>query len=96
MKKEHRYRVTVEHLHTPKPEAALHAPLQFEAVNHDEILGIVDRLRESGRFDAATTASLTIGLKLFGEAALKHREDPLFAPLLGPLREFIQALKKGS
>lgn len=95
MKKVHRYRVTVEHLQHAQPDAALHAPLQFETSNHDEILGIVDRLRDGRRFDPERTASLAIGLKLFGEVVLQHREDPLFAPLLGPLREFIQTLKKG-
>ena len=95
MKREHRYRITVEHLQATQPDAPLHEPLSFEATNHDDVLGIVDRLRERALFDAETTASLAVGLKLFGEVALKHRDHPLFAPLMGPLREFIGSLKKG-
>jgi hypothetical protein len=93
MKKEHRYRVTVEHLQAAQPEFPLHETLCFEATNHDDVLAIVDRLRARARFDADTTAALAVGLKLFGEVALKHRDDPLFAPIMAPLREFIGGLK---
>ena len=91
--KQHRYRIKVEHLATARPGGPLHDPLQFETGNHDEILGIVDRMRENSGFDADTAASLGIGLKLFSEVMLMHRDDPLFAGIAGPLREFIGVLK---
>jgi hypothetical protein len=90
----HRYRVTVEHLAPAKEGEALHAPLQFEAINHDEILAIADRLRTRLDYGDDETAQLAVGLKLFGEILLKHREDALFAPLRESFREFIGGLKK--
>ncbi|MFI4979459.1 MAG: DUF3861 domain-containing protein [Nevskiales bacterium] len=91
--KQHRYHVTVEHLETAKPGGPLHEPLHFESGNHDEILAIVDRLRAGSGFDADTAASLGIGLKLFSEVMLMHRDHPLFAGIFGPMREFIGVLK---
>lgn len=91
--KQHRYHITVEHLETAKPGGPLHQPLQFDTGNHDEILGIVDRLRADSGFDADTAASLGVGLKLFSEVMLMHRDNPLFAGILGPMRAFIGALK---
>lgn len=91
--KEHRYRITVEHLSTPREDSPLHAPLRFESGNHDEILGIVDRMRERGRFDDDTAAALAVGLKLFGEVVLQHRKESPFAEIREPLHAFIGAIK---
>lgn len=92
----HRYRVTIEHLGGPHEDASIQPPLCFEAVNHDEILGIVARLRSSGVYQPDEAASLGIGLKLFSEVMLKRRDDPLFAELRPAIRAFIGGLKARS
>jgi hypothetical protein len=89
----HRYRVTIEHLGGPDGDASIQPPLCFETVNHDEILGIVARLRSSGVYQPDEAASLGIGLKLFSEVMLKRRDDPLFAELRPAIRAFIGGLK---
>ncbi len=91
--KGHRYRVTIEHLGGPQQDMPVRPPLCFEAVNHDEILGIVTRLQASGAYQPDEAASLGIGLKLFSEVMLKRRDDPLFAALLPAIRAFIGGLK---
>lgn len=93
MKREHRYRVTLEHMATPKEEQPLHEPLSFETANHDDIFSIIERSRAKGVFDEETASSLALGLKLFSEVMLKNREHPLFADLHGPMREFIGRFK---
>jgi hypothetical protein len=93
MKREHRYRITVEHLAAPRPEAPLHLPLSFETGNHDEILAIVERARAKGAFDPDTAASLALGLKLFSEVLLKNKDHPVFDGLHEPLRAFIGRFK---
>ncbi len=93
MARYHRYRVTIEHVAPAKEGEALHAPLQFEAINHDEVLGIVDRLRQRLDYGDDETAQLAVGLKLLSEVALRHRDDALFAPLRESLREFIGGVK---
>ncbi|AMP01129.1 hypothetical protein CAter282_3329 [Collimonas arenae] len=91
--REHRYRVTLEHLATPKEGAAIHAAIDFETGNHDDLFVIIDKVRSRGQFDADTAASLALGLKLFTEVMLKNRSNPLFADINQPMRDFIQKLK---
>ncbi len=94
MKRGHRYRVTIEHLGTPRDGMEKQDELVFEAVNHDEIIGIVQRIRASGHYSADEAAALGLGLKLFSEVMLKRRDDPLFQALQPALRSFIGGLKE--
>ena len=71
----------------------MHAPLSFEAGNHDDIFSIVARLRGNGQFDSDTSAQLALGLKLFSEVMLKNRKHPLFEDIQPALRDFIMKLK---
>lgn len=92
--KGHLYRITVEHLEDAKGNAVEAEPLTFEARNHDDLFPIVARMRARGMFDADEAAALAMGLKLFGEVMLHHRENELFAPLRPHYSEFIKRLKK--
>jgi Domain of Unknown Function with PDB structure (DUF3861) len=92
----YRYKITVEALTGAKGEPVEGRTLSFEAENHDDILGVVERMRARLPFDEDTTASLGVGLKLFSEVTLLHRNDPMFA-MIGPaLREFVRGLKERS
>lgn len=90
----YRYRITVEKLTDAKGEATEGQSLSFYATNHDDILAIVNRLEEKLPMAAGTVASLGVGLKLFGEVALMHRNDPLFEEIRPALSAFIQRLKQ--
>lgn len=93
--KQHRYRITLEHLATAKGEPGTHQPLVFEARNHDDLFEIIARMRTRALLpEPDQTASLALGLKLLAEVALENRDDPFFGELRGPLREFILRLKK--
>jgi hypothetical protein len=95
--KQHRYRITVEHLaDADGNQPADTTPLVFEAGNHDDILKIVERMR--GREDLApeSAAAFAVGLKLFGEVMLEHRKAPLFAEFAPHFRDFMQKLKSGA
>ncbi|HUC60871.1 MAG TPA: DUF3861 domain-containing protein [Alphaproteobacteria bacterium] len=91
--RQHRYRITVEHLASPREDEAPRAPLAFEAANHDEIISIAERVRGRLDFPPEEAAALAIGMKLFGEVMLAHRDDPLFAELRPAWRAFIATLK---
>ncbi len=92
--REHRYRVTLEHLAHPRAEGQVHAPLVFEDGNHDDIFEIVEHQRASGRFGTADeAAAFALGLKLLGEAVLRNRQDALLQQLKPALGDFIRALK---
>lgn len=91
--REHHYRITLEHAATASAAQVLHAPLQFEAANHDDLFVIVDKLRSKQQFDADTSAALAVGLKLFTDVMMKNRKHPLFEEIGQPLRDFIGKLK---
>jgi Domain of Unknown Function with PDB structure (DUF3861) len=90
----YRYKITVEALTGAKGEPVEGRTLSFEAANHDDILGIVERMRARLPFDGDTVASLGIGLKLFSEVALMQSNDPMFATIRPALGEFVRGLKQ--
>ena len=92
--REHRYRITVEHVATASPSQVQHAPLQFESGNHDDIFSIIDKARSKGHFDDDTSAALILGLKLFADVMIKQRKHALFAEIALPMREFIGKLNR--
>jgi hypothetical protein len=93
--KQHRYRVTVEHLQDPGGNPVARDPLRFEVGNHDDIFAIVERMRGRGDFDPATATAFAVGLKLFSETLLEHRDHPLFAQFQPHFKQFMKHLKKG-
>jgi hypothetical protein len=92
----YRYKITVEALTGAKGEPMEGRSLSFEAANHDDILGIVERMRTRLPFDGDTIASLGVGLKLFSGVTLMQRNDPMFAMIQPALSEFVRGLKQRS
>ena len=90
----YRFRITVEPMTGAKGEPVSGRPLIFEAANHDDILAIVERMRQRLPFAADTVASLGVGLKLFSEATLVHRTNPLFEAIRPALHDFTRQLKE--
>jgi hypothetical protein len=88
----HNFRITLEYT-GGKKEADPPAPLSFEVGNHDDIFEIIARVRGAGRFEHDEAAALALGMKLFSEVMLAHRDDPLFAPIAAAYREYIMAFK---
>lgn len=93
MKREHRYRITLEHLSGPKEETPLNEPLSFETGNHDDLFVILDRALNKGILDAENARSLALGLKLFTEVMLKNRDEPIFEDIRPAMRAFIKQWK---
>ncbi|MDR3762517.1 MAG: DUF3861 domain-containing protein [Acidobacteriota bacterium] len=86
----YRYRITVEALR----EDGQAQKLQFEATNHDDLFAVVPRIE--GRFDYMTAdeaKAFAVGLKLFGETVLHHREQPIFQSIKNALGDFMRELK---
>lgn len=93
--KQHRYRITLEHLADTKGALPSPKTLQFEVGNHDDLFAIVERMRGRGDFDENTATALAVGLKLFGEVMMEEKAHPLFAPLRPHFAQFMKELKKG-
>jgi hypothetical protein len=88
----HSYRITVQSL-TPVPAADTAPSISFEVSNHDEILGLTERVAARGILPKEEAAEFTVGLKLFSEIMLRHRRDPLFAELFPHFGAFMKRLK---
>jgi hypothetical protein len=92
--KGHLYRLTLEHLEDAKGNPVTKAPLQFEVKNHDDLFDIVERVKAKGLFDANAATACAIGLKLFREVMLQHRDSEAFKALDPHFGEFMKAFKK--
>lgn len=90
----HQYRITMEYLGGKHAGPELHAPLRFEIGNHDDLFAIMHKVRGAGMFDADTSAALALGMKLFSEVMLQHKQDPMFAPMLAAYLDYIKVFKQ--
>lgn len=92
-KKHNKYRITLEHLHSPK-DLGLNETIDFEFENHDEIFSIIERIRENNPFDNEKQAvEFALGLKLFSEVMIKNRDNELFEELMPAFGSFMKKLK---
>lgn len=92
--KQHRYRITVEHLLDAKGAPSQYeTPLQFDVGNHDDIFNIVERMRQRTDFDENTNTALAVGLKLFSEVLLENRGSPVFEEFMPHFSAFMKKLK---
>lgn len=85
----HKVRITVESVADNKGNAVNSAPLVFTAENHDDIVALAQRI---GASDDKALAFL-VGLKLFGEAMLEDRDNPLYSEILPAFGVFMKKLK---
>jgi hypothetical protein len=91
----HRYRITLEHLAGPSATPGTERFICFEVVNHDDLLEIIDRMKDREILPSHEVAEFAVGLKLFSEVMLRHRQDPLFAELKPHFANFMKLLKQG-
>jgi hypothetical protein len=91
--KKNLYRVTVESVNADGVPLET-KPCVFTARSHDDLHVIVGRACARGILDTDDdSAAMAVGLKLLGEIALEHRNEPLFQEIYPQLGAFIQKLK---
>lgn len=73
-------------------EPAKELGIQFD--NHDEIFGIIEKIKNKNIFEDPNEATqFALGLKLFTEVKLKNRKNPLFEELNEVFPIFMKKLK---
>ena len=90
----HEFRITVEHVADAAGNAPDAPPLTFNAFSHDNILAIVDRVEKRGDFSPESARAFGVGLKLFSEALLENKDNPLFESFRSHFGEFMKKLKQ--
>ncbi|OGT58773.1 MAG: hypothetical protein A3E01_03775 [Gammaproteobacteria bacterium RIFCSPHIGHO2_12_FULL_63_22] len=93
MNRVHRYQITLTPLLADDGADADAPVLVFTHHNHDDLIQIVERVRQVSGLEADSAAATAVGLKLLGGVMLAERDNPLFDGLRQPLRQFIQMLK---
>ena len=89
------YRFIVQRL-TANPLNGAARELTFDASNHDEIIELVGRVKSARILPDDEAAAFMVGLKLFGEVMLRHREEPLLADLFPHFGLFMKRLKNAA
>lgn len=68
--------------------------LGIEFDNHDEIFGIIEKIKNKNIFaDESQAIQFALGLKLFSEINIKNRKNPLFDELNEVFPVFMKKLK---
>ncbi len=93
--KQHLYHVTVQHLADAKGQPSTYDEnIEFDVGNHDDIFKIMKLLKDAEFFDEDTTQAFVVGLKLFLEVMLTHRDHVLFQDLEPAMKQFMKNLKQ--
>ncbi|RUS67506.1 hypothetical protein CUZ56_01453 [Saezia sanguinis] len=95
MAKKYQFKITVEPVVSSEGRESTSQPLSFQVGNHDDILQIVQRMRQGTHFDENTATAFAVGLKLLTEVVLENKDDPLFAELKPAITAFMPKLKAG-
>lgn len=91
----YRYRITVEPVDPTTGTAQLDtAPIVFESDSHDDWYSLIERARQRSDLGHGPATAFTVGLKLFAEVMLQHRQLPLFQTFQPHFRAFMQTLKR--
>ena len=94
-KKGNTYQLSLQLVSLASGEApAQEKSTKFLFDNHDELFGIIEKVQNKNIFNnKQQAAEFAIGLKMFSEVMLKHRNYPLFEELLPAFGSFMKRLK---
>ena len=92
-KKNNYYKIHLEELSLKNSGEVLKS-IDFEFVNHDDLFKIIEVLKSKNLFGNENDATeFALGVKLFSEVMLRHRDLPLFEELKPAFGEFMKKLK---
>ena len=94
--KQHAYEVTLKHIADAQGNPSNYTDtLSFNTYNHDDIFKVLQVIQNSQMLDDDEAAkSFTVGLKLFSEVMLEHKNLPLFKDFMPHFGQFMKALKQ--
>ncbi|UOO90894.1 DUF3861 domain-containing protein [Vitreoscilla massiliensis] len=86
----HQYRISVEKI---EASATRHV-MTFAASNHDDIEKVLQHLQRKLPVSKAEQQAFAVGLKLFSEVVLKHRNEAPFDELFGIIGSLMRTVKQ--
>ena len=92
-KKNNIYKIRLEEVQL-KDNSPAQKSIEFQFENHDDIFVIIDRMQEIDVLgDKGQSVEFALGVKLFSEVLLNHRDNPLFDELKPAFAAFMKKLK---
>ncbi|MFT4113945.1 DUF3861 domain-containing protein [Silvibacterium sp.] len=85
----YQYRITLEGLGALEGSTAV-----FETENHDDLFVVLGRMAGRLGLSEEETKSFGVGLKLFGEPILKHKDNALLQTMKPAFLEFMKTMKE--
>jgi len=93
-KRANQYNLVLTQISLANGEPGNQLPLDITFENHDEIFGIIEKIKQKDPFNNPDQAAeFALGLKLFSEVMIKNRENSLFRELLPAFKPFMEKLK---
>ena len=93
--KQHTYEVTLKHMTNAQGNPSTYTEtLSFNSYNHDDIFKVLDVIQNSQMLNDEAAKSFAVGLKLFSEVMLEHKNLPLFKDFMPHFGQFMKALKQ--
>ena len=93
--KQHTYEVTLKHIADAQGNPSTYADtLSFNSYNHDDIFKVLQMIKNSQILDDEAAKPFAVGLKLFSEVMLEHKNLPLFKDFIPHFGQFMKALKQ--
>ena len=93
--KQHTYEVTLKHIADPQGNPSTYTDtLSFNTYNHDDIFKVLQVIQNRPMLDAEAAKSFAVGLKLFSEVMLEHKNFPLFKDFMPHFGQFMKTLKQ--
>ena len=93
--KQHTYEVTLKHIADAQGNPSTYTDtLSFNSYNHDDIFKVLQVIQNTQMLDDEAAKSFAVGLKLFSEVMLEHKNLPLFKDFMPHFGQFMKALKQ--
>ena len=93
--KQHTYEVTLKHIADAQGNPSTYTDtLSFNTCNHDDIFKVLQMIKNSQILDDEAAKPFAVGLKLFSEVMLEHKNLPLFKDFMPHFGQFMKALKQ--
>ncbi len=91
--KNHLYRIRCEYLQDAEGNTPNQDALIFDAELHEDLFAIIERLQNQGNIASDNAAAFGMGLKLFAEVVLRHKNESPYSEILPHLSEIMKEVK---
>lgn len=90
IRKDHNYRITIEEINA---EQEVTRSLQFEHQDREDVLNVVDKIKQGSGLEASLATKVGVALRLLGPVMMENRKHGLFVNFMPHFKVFMKNLK---